>query len=321
MISTYTSPFEQAAEYLPVRIREQLYRLSELERKQTHELRLRLQRPFAVSMCNRQLIPIQSMIITPRDIEDSFKQVCEYSIHTYSRELAQGFITVRGGHRVGICGTAVVKSGEIESIKDISGLNIRIARQVLGCANEITDTLTCHGIASILLIGAPSSGKTTILRDLCRQIGKKHKLSIIDERGEIAASYRGTPQNDVGENSDVLDGYPKSAGVITALRALSPQVIVCDEIGGEDDCQSLRSGVHSGVKLLATAHADSVEDIYRRKHIAALLFEGAFDYIVLLSGGKVKQISRVVDENDKVHRCGSTGIDRLYDRVVHVGKA
>lgn len=298
MISTYATPFEQAADFLPARIREQLHKLSDMERKQAHELRLRIGKPFSVSFAVKQAVPVPGLIVTPCDIEECFKQVCEYSVHAYARELSQGFITVRGGHRVGICGTAVTKGGEVENIKDISGMNIRIARQVLGSADEIVALMNRQGLLSVLLAGAPASGKTTILRDLCRQLGNQFKLSVIDERGELAACCRGTPQNDIGQYSDVFDGYPKSSGIMTALRAMSPQAIVCDEIGGEEDCVSLRTGLYAGAKLLATAHADSAEDLCRRPHIARLIQEGAFDYIVLLRGGK---IARVIKAEDLLH--------------------
>ena len=146
-------------------------------------------------------------------------------------------------------------------------------------------------------MGVPLSGKTTILRDICRILGKKHRISIIDERSEIAAAYHGVPQNDIGEFSDVFNGYDKKNGIETAIRVMSPELVVCDEIGGKSDCEAILASVNSGVRFLASVHGREIEEILKREHIKKLIDYGVFEYAVLLgsgiSVGKVKEIRKI----------------------------
>lgn len=313
MVRTRAEAYEQTLAYIESGIRAALSAIPAAQKEHVQEIRLREGRQPSLFMGGREQI-LQCRKVTRADIDESFRLACEYSIHSYQREIAQGFLTVRGGHRIGLCGTAVVKCGVVESVKDISGMNIRVAREVFGSADEIMHrVLSGDGQGGILLAGAPSSGKTTILRDLCRQLGKTTKLSIIDERGEIAAVYRGIPQNAVGEQSDVFDGYPKAAGIMMALRVMSPQVIACDEIGDEADCKGIEACLHAGVRIIATAHASSIPELYARRHIASMLESGAFGKIVLLdnaqNAGKIKAIVEVGDSGNQAggYRVGHAG--------------
>ena len=210
-------------------------------------------------------------------------------MHSYSNEIAEGFITLDGGHRVGICGTAVLSGGRITAVKDISSLNIRIAHEVRGCAEEIYARFFSDRLRSLLLAGAPMSGKTTILRDLSRVLGRDHRVALIDSRNELSASVRGLPTLDIGENTDVLCGYPKAEGIMTALRSLSPDIIICDEMG--NDCEAVEQCLFCGVRIIAAAHAGSISELSRRYGTDRLL--PLFDCAAVVHRGKLTE-SRVM---------------------------
>ena len=196
------------------------------------------------------------------EIADVFAEICRYSVYSFQGEIAQGYVTLDGGNRVGICGTAVYKNGKIDFIKDISGLNIRIAHEKIGCANELFERFFRGEPRSLILGGKPLSGKTTLLRDLARRLSENHRVTIIDSRNELSGSVRGTPSFDVGRNTDVLCGAEKSDGIMLALRTMSPEVIICDEIA--DDEEAVERCAYCGVKLIAAAHAGSIAELKNR---------------------------------------------------------
>ncbi len=239
-----------------------------VSRREIAEIRLRAGRRASVVTVSGRCSPC-SEVLSREDIEGCFQELCRHSVHSFAREIAEGCITLPGGHRAGFCGTAVIKNDTIDTLRDISCVNIRIARQIKGCADELFRTAFSEGLRSLLLAGAPLSGKTTILRDLARLLGEEHRVALIDSRSELAAVYRGTPSLDIGENTDVLCGYPKYEGIMTALRTLSPEVIICDEIGGDAD--AVKQCMHCGVKLIASAHAGSLKELYLRPDTAELL--------------------------------------------------
>ena len=259
-----------------------------VSRSEVTEIRLRSGRRACVVTIGGRCVPC-SDVLSREDIESCFQELCRHSVHSFSREIAEGYITLPGGHRVGFCGTAVIKNGALDTLRDISCVNIRIARQIKGCAEELFRTVFSHGTCSLLLAGAPLSGKTTMPRDLARLLGEKHRVALIDSRSELAAVYRGTPALDVGENTDVLCGYPKYEGIMTALRTLSPEVIICDEIGGDAD--AVKQCMHCGVKLIASAHAGSLKELSLRPDTAELL--PLFDCAAVLgSGGRLAELQR-----------------------------
>ena len=253
------------------------------------EIRLRVNRPAAVSLGNsiRYITddgnltykPDAAVNVPAEDIKKTFEAVCQYSVHSFQREISDGFVTVRGGHRVGICGTSVIHGNSIENVKNISSLNFRIAREITGCADELCREAFGNGLRNLILAGPPASGKTTMLRDMARILGKSFRVALIDERGELAAVWNGSPQNDVGINTDVFDGYDKPTGIITALRVMSPQIIICDEIGSERDLEAVREASRSGAYVAATVHASSADEL-EQKGIPADMF----DCTVILSG-------------------------------------
>lgn len=232
------------------------------------EIRLRAGRPCVCVNIFGEMKPCSEKISAEK-IAECFAEICRYSVYSFESEIAQGFITLDGGHRVGICGTAVIKNGKIASIKDISGLNIRIARQRLGCADELYERVFSRGLHSLMLGGKPLSGKTTMLRDLARILGERHRVVLIDTRGELSASVRGTPSFDIGLNTDALCGIEKSDGIMLALRTLSPEIIICDEIGS--DGEAIEQAMFCGVRIVASAHADSIEQLKKRPATRGIL--------------------------------------------------
>ena len=241
----------------------------------------------------------KSLLISQNDIIETMKILCNFSIYSYQNQIKEGFITLKGGHRVGISGTAVINNNEIINISDISSINFRISREVLGCSDRIFDKFGLN-IGGTLIIGPPSSGKTTILRDIARKLStsfeadKLIKVSIIDERREIAASYQGIPQRDIGF-SDVLSGFPKAEGIIRAIRTLSPKIIICDEIGGIEDAEAIKKSLNSGVGIIASIHAKSTDEMANSFRIKNILSSGAIKRAVLLDSnpGKIKGMFEV----------------------------
>lgn len=272
---------------LPLKSAERLISLPVgISRNELCELRLRAGRPAAAVTLGGKNIPC-SEPLSDKDINDCFQELCRYSVHSFQREIAEGYITLPEGHRAGFCGTAVMRGERIETLRDISSINIRLAKEVRGCAEALYHAAFSDGLRSLLIAGAPLSGKTTVLRDLARLLGDRHKVALIDSRCELAACHDGTPQLDVGINTDVLSGYPKHEGMEIALRTLSPEIIICDEIGG--DISAIEQCIHCGVKLIATVHASSVEELSRRKDTAGLI--GSFNCIAVLCGkGQLAEI-------------------------------
>lgn len=275
---------------LPLKCAERLIKLPDgVSRNELCELRLRTGRPAtAVTISGRSVTC--SGPLSKQDIEDCFGELCRYSVHSFRREIAEGYITLPEGHRAGFCGTAVMRDGSIETLRDISSINLRLAKEIKGCGEALYHAVFEKSLHSLLIAGAPLSGKTTVLRDLTRLLGERHKVALIDSRNELAACHDGAPQLDVGLNTDVLSGYPKLEGMEIALRTLSPEMIICDEIGG--DISAIEQCIHCGVKLIATVHASSVEELSRRRDTAGII--GSFDCIAVLHGkGQIAEIKGV----------------------------
>lgn len=287
MIPIQTNRLDLAAKILPQDIKSALYSLSAARRNTLTEIRLRLGKAPAArdreeefSLCGADKIKVGR-----EHIDAVILRAFRNSIHSHKREMCQGYITIEGGSRVGFCGTAALNPENnfcIENIKDISSVNIRIAHEIKGCGAEIYDKYFSQKPVSMLIAGPPSCGKTTILRDLTRLAGNSRRVSLIDERCEIAAACKGFPQNDVGVMTDVFDGYGKYDGIMTAVKVMSPEVIVCDEIGADEDFNALVYALNSGVKIIATCHCENSDELIKKPVISKLIDYGAFDIALML---------------------------------------
>lgn len=213
------------------------------------------------------------VIITQSDIERGMELITKSSVYAFEDEIRNGFVTIEGGHRVGICGETVTESGKISHIRKVQSLNYRFAREIIGAADGIMDRIIKDGIIkNTLIVSPPMCGKTTLLRDIARQLSNMGKrVSIVDERREIAASYDGVPAFDLGANCDVLSGVSKCSGMLFMLRSMSPDVIITDEIGEEEDFMAIREIKKRGVKIITTLHSDGGE-------------YPEFDSVILLEG-------------------------------------
>lgn len=294
-IRMQTSSFSRAVPYFPEVLQEPLRRMSAAEQERVQEIRLRVNRPMQV-VCGGQAYPLcrdgsigfrdtDGILISRLVLDTIFQSICEHSVHSYQQDIRQGFVTIAGGSRVGLCGSAVMQDGTVEMLRYISGMNFRIAKELRGCAEQLAAQVFQDGVCGVLLAGPPASGKTTILRDLGRILGEKYRVSLIDERGELAAVQHGEPSFDLGHQTDVFDGYPKAAGIAAAVRVMSPEVLLCDEIGGADETDALLPTLHTGVQLVASVHAGSIAELYARPQIKRLLEANAFSYAVMLGTG------------------------------------
>lgn len=231
-----------------------------------------------------------AIIPQPADMAKQLFAFCRGSAYAYQDDLGNGFLTLRGGHRVGVSGKAVKKGSAVISMQDVSGLNVRIAREFIGCADGAMPCITDRKrIFSTLLISPPGVGKTTMLRDITRQLSADFKVTVVDERGEIAAMEQGVPSFDIGEQTDVLDGFPKDEGITCALRALSPDVIITDEIGTEADKTAIREILKGGCKIVTSMHGYSIEEAMEKKADLLSLFERLIFLEKTEHGAEVKQ--------------------------------
>jgi len=238
-------------------------------------------------------------------IESMLSKLSNHSLYAYDAEIRNGYITISGGHRIGIAGRVTVEDGRIKTIKHISGLSIRLARQVLGAANVIFPEIAGKsGIRNTIIISPPGCGKTTMLRDVVRQLSLSGRnVAVVDERSEIGGCHLGVAQNDLGPRTDVLDAAPKADGMMLALRALSPQVVAVDEIGSTEDAAAIEDMAGCGVTVICTAHGRNMANLRRRAALAPLLDGRIFErYIFLTDNPAPGSICSVYDENLEVIR-------------------
>ncbi len=228
--------------------------------------------------------------------KECIEAFCRYSMYNYENDIANGFITLKGGHRAGFSGTAVYTEGKISYIKNISSINIRIAREHIGCSDILSELFEREKVKGLLIIGKPLSGKTTILRDLCRVIGEKYRLSVIDERNELAACYEGIPQLSTGSLSDIFTGFVKNDGIERAIRTMSPDYVVLDELGA--DLSRIENMLNSGAGMIMTAHAYGETEIKDNFKIKRLLDMKAISHIAILSENEKGRIEKVIKVNE-----------------------
>lgn len=300
---------------LTERVAGALIRVTEGDIRDVEEIRLRAEKPLMIFKGGQDYFVGEdgrtskflnkALFVGKHDIEKTLQLMCDYSIYAIEDELKQGFLTLRGGHRVGIVGRGVIDEGRIRTIKNISGMNIRIAREVKGCGLNLARTLYSDGVKHTLIASPPGCGKTTLLRDIIRLLSwgsledgiRGHKIGLVDERSEIAGCYLGVPQRDIGIRTDVLDACPKAQGMFMLLRSMSPEIIAVDEIGSLSDAEAIEDAINSGVKVIATAHGRDIDEVLKRPGIRNLMERKAFNKIVILSRkrgpGTIEQVINV----------------------------
>ena len=215
--------------------------------------------------------------MTPEDLREMLNYISDYSLYAYSEEVKEGYLTIEGGHRIGMAGQVVKKDGKVTGLSHITFLNVRIAHEKRGCADDILPHIRrSDGIYNTLMLSPPGIGKTTFLRDLIRQLSAGDagtpgmKVGVVDERSEIAACHLGIPQNDLGPRTDVLDNCPKEHGIHMLLRSMSPQIIAVDELGLPEDFAAVADCARCGVSILGTIHAGSVLEVLHRLQMGGL---------------------------------------------------
>jgi len=292
--------------------------LPENLKEQIHEIRLRAGQILSVCMSDgeysiSELISNLSEVnkVSQEDIQEILGVMSQNSLYAFCEEIRGGFITLKGGHRVGIVGKAVCDSNKIQSLKHFSGLNIRISRQIINSADAIIEYIfEKEAFLNTLIVSPPRCGKTTILRDLVRQLSngippmgiRGQTVGVIDERSEIAACYKGVPQNYIGIRTDVLDNCPKVEGIMMLLRTMGPKIIATDEIGSIEDADAIMTALYSGVNVAVTAHGGGLEDILYKPGLRKLIKTRAFNRIIILSGRKGPGTIEAVYEGSNMKR-------------------
>lgn len=291
--------FLAAAGMLPARLAGILGQASAEIQAGATEIRLRADKPLCVMQGSRPFFldgqgctsatPVkESLLVTRQDLQEAFVSLCGWAVHSHQKELAGGYISVRGGHHAGIAASAVVKDGQISAVRAITSINLRIAREIRGAADGLVSQCYTGQTPGLLIAGAPASGKTTLLRDLARQLSSEQggfrKVCVVDESGEIGGGQGENACSDLGTCSDLLLGYPKLQGLQIATRYLSPQVLICDEICTAAEIEAVEVAANSGVAVITSIHAASMEELCRKKAFPLLSKSGAFAYLALLSG-------------------------------------
>lgn len=297
-------------EKLPPDVSSALERCKRTVGDELTELSLRADRPVCLYIGGKMLFLTHSgaltdnifsgeLLITPiKDIETTVLKLCDYSVYAYQEELNSGFITIGRGVRVGLSGQAVIRKGSIANIRDISSLNFRVSREVKGCSEGLLKLI--DPLKGVLICGEPSSGKTTLIRDMARILSYRYRVSLLDERFEISAVCRGRNGFDIGL-CDVFAGYPKSEAAVSAVRSMAPDIIVCDELGDREDVETLSTALRCGTAFIASVHASSMDDLRTRKATYDMISASAFRYIVFLSGRRaVGRIDKIYEMRDRI---------------------
>ena len=277
------------------------------------EIRLRTGRPLAIVERGREVFLTgdgartreagAAWRVTAQELRETMEFVGEYSLYAYEDELRQGYLTIRGGHRVGVAGRTVLDGDKVKSVRYISCVNVRLSHEVPGCADPVLPYLWGdEGLLHTLIISPPRCGKTTLLRDMVRQISdgsrarRGYTVGVVDERSEICGCFMGIPENDVGVRTDVMDACPKAEGMMMLVRSMAPEVIAVDEIGRYEDIDAIETVLYSGCRLIATVHGSSLSDIQAKPLFQRLAQEQVFErYVILGDSFRSGHIGEILD--------------------------
>jgi stage III sporulation protein AA len=297
---------ETILKFLPKNIADLINKIPPHQKEELEEIRIRIDRPIEITM--KGAPRFLSYIIRQEDAFHLMNKISQFSIYTLEEELKRGYITVSGGHRIGLAGKVILEDGKVKAIRDIASFNIRIAKEKIGIAEKITPFIFKDFWMHTMIIGPPQTGKTTLLRDIARIIstgkGEKgidaYKVGIIDERSEIAGCVNGIPQMSFGPRLDVLDACPKAEGMMMMIRSMSPDVLVVDEIGRVEDAEAIQEAVHAGIKLIMTTHGSSLEEVRNRPSLKSIIDQDIFQrFIVLNRSNGPGTITHVLDGSGK----------------------
>ena len=273
----------QVLEYFPVRIGHAIKNnLNDKEKNMLEEIRIRVGKPIILKLRNES--KILDYIVKTQDILQIIEKITENSMYSYQKQICSGYITLRGGHRVGISGNIVMEDDKVININYIYSLNFRIARQIIGVSEKIINQIMCNNtIYNTLIISPPGAGKTTLLRDLIRNLSIIKTVGVVDERGEITAMYKNEPQNDMGLKVDILSNVSKNIGMKMLVRSMAPDIICADEIGTKEDIEAIKYAITSGVKGIFTAHGDSLNSIKKSPILNDLLELNIIEKVLILN--------------------------------------
>ncbi|WP_110953176.1 stage III sporulation protein AA [Anaerosinus massiliensis] len=325
MVNTIEKIRNDIYPYLPLHMIHLLKQVDFLLMNQVIEIRLRVNQPFLLVLPDR-MYTIQDdgvvngdlktgYICNKNDISNTIQAMTKNSFYALEQELRMGYITLEGGHRVGLAGQAILNDGKLKAIKNISSINIRISREVKNCAKDIMRFLIDRNqhIFSTLIIAPPRCGKTTLLRDIVRSFSRMEmnfsgvQVGVVDERSEITACKNGIPTLDIGYCVDVLDGCPKATGILMLIRSMAPDVIVTDELGREEDVIALNEALHAGVSVITSVHGKNLEDVKNRPYVKQLIEEKYFErYIVLTNQPKIGSVQEIIDVKKTHHLFSKT---------------
>ena len=307
---------EELMDLFSEKIRELLARLP-VDYEEVQEIRLRAEKPLLIRYGTREYFVTEDgklseeesegFLVDKKELMETMEYIANYSMYAYEEELKQGYLTVRGGHRIGVAGKIIMDGNRISSVRYISFVNVRLSHERKGCADQIMPYVFENGeLCHCMIISPPGCGKTTLLRDLIRQVSngsawcEGQTVGVGDERSEIGGSYLGVPQNDLGIRTDVLDACPKAKGLMMLIRSMAPEVVAADEIGSQEDLEAFTYAMRCGCVLFATVHGSSFRELLEKPVLKDLVRERLFSRYIFLKNGELPgQVEVIVNEEGK----------------------